>query len=274
MAVVRVIGKIGLMPAQLETRKNFVGCSLLPTIVSGDDAAVMNAYQEYVGEKERDDLTWVMPVQLGNLTENMNCDFYEHETGNVITREGEAIVSKEYPWLRATLDGFIEALPGTFQAKHVNMMAKPDETVAKYWPQVTGEMICAGVDRCILSVFYGTFKYEYYELELDPFYAEAVIEKADVFWRAVQNREPPCAMPYVAPPVKPEDYRTVDMSESNSWASMAGDWLDSKAAATKFKKADKELRELVEPDVGLATGHGIQGKRTKAGALRLTEIKA
>jgi hypothetical protein len=65
------------------------------------------------------------------------------------------------------------------------------------------------------------------------------------------------------------------MSESNLWASLAADWLSNISASRVCDKAAKDLRAMVEPDVGHAYGHGIEIRRAKDGrALFLREEKA
>ena len=94
------------------------------------------------------------------------------------------------------------------------------------------------------------------------------------FWRCVQEDKPWPG--YAAPvaPVAPTEFREVDLTGSNEWAASAADWLENKAAANTFKKAVEDIKKLVEPDVGRAHGHGIEAKRSKAGAITIKELKA
>ncbi len=63
------------------------------------------------------------------------------------------------------------------------------------------------------------------------------------------------------------------MSLSNSWASAAGDWLQNKEAAATFNRATTLLKDLTEPDVGRAHGHGVEVNRAKNGSLKIKETK-
>ena len=75
-------------------------------------------------------------------------------------------------------------------------------------------------------------------------------------------------------PARPEDFRTVDMTGSNEWGALAHDWACSKDDHSLHEQTKKELKALVEADVGLIYGHGVQIKRSKNGALRFSEREA
>jgi hypothetical protein len=77
----------------------------------------------------------------------------------------------------------------------------------------------------------------------------------------------------VAAPVPPEQWRSVDMSQSNAWTQWAADWLENQKPAKTFEKAAKELKALVEPDVGHAYSNLVEAKRSKNGAIRISEVK-
>ena len=82
---------------------------------------------------------------------------------------------------------------------------------------------------------------------------------------------PPVILPAVAAPVRPEALRTVDMTGNNAWANAAYVWLDAQGASRVFANAVKDIKNMIEPDVGVASGHGINVRRTKAGALVIKE---
>jgi hypothetical protein len=65
--------------------------------------------------------------------------------------------------------------------------------------------------------------------------------------------------------------REVEMA-GNEWPVHAAAWLENKAAAKSFKAAENDIKALVEADVKLAFGAGVQVKRSKNGALRISEM--
>ena len=59
---------------------------------------------------------------------------------------------------------------------------------------------------------------------------------------------------------------------NNSWAAAAADWVELREAAKRHASAVVQIKDLVEPDVARAFGHGIEAKRSKAGAISIREL--
>jgi predicted phage-related endonuclease len=269
--------KLGLTKEQLAERRNGLGGSDASIIMGGDPAALIALWEDKRGLREGEDLSRVLPVQMGSFTEPLNLYWYELTTGRAVTNEGEPRKAERYPFMRCTLDGLTvnsAGHPAVFQAKHVNAYSKIDEVAQKYMSQLHHEMHVTGLRHAVLSVFIGTMVYEAVEIECDDFYLAQLIDREREFWACVESGEPPAALPEVVPPVLPTKFRTVDMSASNAWASNAVDWKANRAAAKTFETATKELKGLVEADVGRAFGAGIEITRAKNGALTIKEAKA
>jgi predicted phage-related endonuclease len=263
--------RLGLTPEQIAERRNGIGGSDAGKILSGD---WLPLWLEKTGRAEPEDLSTVLPVQIGLITEPLNLAWFARETGREVWGCGEAWKHNDFDFIRCTLDGVTWLEPGRLavvQAKHVNPFAKIEEVEQRYMGQVHHEMLVTGARVAFLSVFLGTQKWECVEIERDDDYAARLLEYEVEFWGYVQRDEPPPQQEPVAAPVITK-FRTADMSGSNSWAAHAGDWIANKGAAVKFKDAEKGLRSLVDPDVGLAIGHGVQAKRSKDGKLLLREI--
>jgi predicted phage-related endonuclease len=269
--------KLGLSPEQLTERRKGIGGSDAAVIMGGDPAALIALWEEKRGVREPEDLSRVLPVQMGSFTEPFNIHWYELMTGRAVTNEGEPRQAARYPFMRCTLDGLTvnsAGHPAVFQAKHVNQYSKIDEVAARYQPQIHHEMHVTGLRHAVLSVFIGTMNYEFVEVECDEFYLAQLIDREREFWRCMNTGEPPAVLPMVAPPVSPDKLRTVSFEGNNEWASSAYDWIINKDAAKVFEAAGKKLKALIEPDVGTATGHGITVTRAKNGALTIKEAKA
>lgn len=262
----------GLSAEQLAERQNGIGGSDAGYIASGD---WMPLWELKTGQREPDDLSWVLPVQMGHATEELNIDFFEHATGHQVFGRGEAYIHPEHNFVRCTLDGLvmIGKSPAIVQCKHVSAFAKVEEVEQRYMPQVQHEMLVTGSARAYLSVFLGTLKHEIIEVIRDRDYTARLLDLEVEFWDCVMRREPPYRSDALTAPVKPELYRTVDMNASNAWCSLAADWLETAEAAKKNDKAAKELRAMIEADVGEAAGAGVAIKRAKDGkALYLRKI--
>lgn len=261
-----------------DARRLGIGGSDANIILSGDPARIIALWEEKLGRREPEDLSWVLPVQMGSATEELNAAFYAHATGRAVTSRNSAETRHDRPWMRCELDGRTFTAAGDdaiFEAKHVNAFSTIEDVVQRYMPQLHHNMHVANVRHAVLSVFVGTLKHEIFEVEMDDFYLAALLDAEQAFWRCVETETPPegCEPPPPAPPIAFDKLREVDFSGSNEWASNALDWLANKDAAKTFDKAAKSLKALVEPDVGKATGHGIVIKRSKSGSLTISAEK-
>ncbi len=57
------------------------------------------------------------------------------------------------------------------------------------------------------------------------------------------------------------------LSESNSWAEFAGLFCATRSAFFEHERAKSELKALMPEDAKEASGHGVQAKRSKSGAV-------
>lgn len=270
------LATLGLSADAVARRVMSIGGSDANIIMAGDDAALLSLWEQKTGRRQPDDLSDVLPVVMGSFTEPLNAAWFEKQTGLRIIARGDALAHPEDAWRTATLDGGIEAdadiYDAIWEAKHVGAFWKDDQILAKYQPQLHHNMAVAGVQKAHLSVFKGNADWLHFEVSYDPDYGAAVRKAEWQFWMAVQADEPPVAYP--APPPPPADaMREVDFTGSNEWAALAADWLANQPAAKAFEKCAKELKALVEPDVKLATGHGIKISRSKSGALSIGALK-
>jgi predicted phage-related endonuclease len=264
------LATMGLSPEQKERRRNFIGGSDAHHIISGD---WQELWEIKTGRREYQDLSDILAVMMGVYTEPFNLAWYARRTGRSLTRCGEQVVHPQLPFLGVTLDGMSETEdghPATVQAKHVG---NADEAMElRYTAQNHHEAACMGVEHYIMSVFVGNNKWVLIEREVDPFFTEEYLSKCQEFWQYVElDVPPPAAAPLPVPP--PRKLRTVDFDGNNQFASMAVDWIRFKGPAKAYEEAAKGLKSMVEIDVGLAIGHGIQIKRGRNDALYITEVK-
>jgi hypothetical protein len=262
---------LGLSAEALAVRRTCIGGSDANVILSASPERVVRLWHEKRGETDSEDLSHIFAVMLGCWSEPFNRQWYEKMSGHPVTRTGEHLVCRNHPWRAATIDGYIETPGAVFEAKHTGAFTKPDEALARYMPQLQHNMAVAGCDRAVLSVIFGNAKWEVFEVAADWLYQEDLFKAEQQFWSCVQSGEPPAALP--APPApKPIGVREVCLEGSNAWAAAAADWLAHREAARKHQAATTQLKELVEPDVARAFGHGIEAKRSKAGALTIKEL--
>ena len=155
----------------------------------------------------------------------------------------------------------------------MSAFAKIDEVEQRYFPQVMHECLVTGAPVGFLSVLIGTHKHEIIECRRDVDYIAKLLELEQAFWTFVEADQPPPDREPIPVPTKPEQWRTVDFTGSNSWTSAAADWVACWRQAKSFAKAEKTLKSLIEPDVGRGFGAGIVATRNKAGAISIRAAK-
>jgi predicted phage-related endonuclease len=247
-------------------RKMGIGGSDANIIMSGDDQKIINLWQEKRGERESDDLSDVLMVQMGVWTEPFNRIWFQRNTNRIVTNDGEQRICLDYPFMLCTLDGMTDGGKTVWEAKHVNGFTKANEVVAKYAPQLHHNMIVTGTKMATLSVFFGNHAWDSFDVPFDETYAEELIEAEKNFWECVQNGiEPVVVAGKYAGPIN----RTVDFEGNNHWAALANDFIMNMDAAGRFDRAKDGLKKMIEPDVMQAKGHGIIAKRSSSGAITI-----
>ncbi|KOX53861.1 hypothetical protein ADL19_14915 [Streptomyces purpurogeneiscleroticus] len=85
----RRTGGIGMDAATKAARRTSIGGSDARIIMSGDLNAITNLWLEKRGESVDEDLSEVLFIQLGNITESFNLDWFEFESGLWVEAEQE-----------------------------------------------------------------------------------------------------------------------------------------------------------------------------------------
>ena len=261
-----------------ELRKTAEWHAMRMTGIGGSDAKDIiegnwhSLWLQKTGRAEPDNLNDNLAVQMGTFTEPLNIYWFEKTTGNMVLNTGDSVTHSVYPWMRATLDGLVMFPEAVFEAKHVSAFSKDEEIIQRYYPQLQHLMAVTNLPLAFLSVFFGNSKYAYFEIGADPEYQSNLILTEQDFWRHVVDDIEPANQKAQKVSVSFETMRTVDMAGNNLWASSASDWLANKDAAKKFEEASKAIKEMIEPDVGTASGYGIKVTRNKAGALSIKGI--
>jgi predicted phage-related endonuclease len=92
-------------------RRHFIGGSDARIIMGQDEKALIRLWREKRGEIEPEGLSTNLIVQLGLVTEDLNRQWYERNTGNAIKDVQCRVEHPVIRWMAATLDGIVEG-PG------------------------------------------------------------------------------------------------------------------------------------------------------------------
>jgi predicted phage-related endonuclease len=255
-----------------EERRKYIGGSDANIILSGDPDAVHDLWLLKTGQKEPDDLSWVLPVQIGQATEDVNIRFYEHATGKHVIHRNARFPHKERDYMWCEIDGMVnfeDQDQAVFEAKHVSGYSDIEQVVQKYMPQLHHNMLCTGLRLADLSVIRDNTQHKIFNVEYDPFYGQALLDAEASFWQCVVDMVPPDPAYAPKPPVPVDKTIVISMAGNNEWGDAAARWLENEKAKKEFDKAVKDIKALVPVDAGKAHGHGIVASRSSSGSLTI-----
>ena len=249
-------------------RQAFIGGSDVRIIMGEDQAALLRLWREKRGEVEPEDLSGNLIVQLGVVTEALNRQWFERNSGRVITQVQRRVQHPVIRWMAATVDGMVEQAGAVFEAKFMLPWSFSEEAAAeKYMPQLQHNMWVINAKAAVLSIITGGGKWVEITIPADPLYQHLLLTAEKKFWRCVENGEPPRLFGIEPPRPRIEAVRIVDMSASNAWAEFSGVFRRTREAHLEHENAKTELKGLMPEDAKEAIGHGIRAKRSKSGAV-------
>ena len=145
--------KVERTSVAMRDRRQFVGGSDARIILGKDEKALHRLWQEKRGEVEPLDLSGVLIVQLGLVTEDLNRRWYEQNSGHRISDVQRHVLHRSIPWMAATLDGLIRETGAVFEAKFMLPWSFSEEAAAeKHMAQLQHNMLVAGTKKSVLSI--------------------------------------------------------------------------------------------------------------------------
>src|SRR6202165_4208598 len=249
-------------------RRHFIGGSDARIIMGKDEKALLRLWREKRGEAAALDLSGVLIVQLGLVTEDLNRRWYELNSGHRISDIQRHAVHRTIPLMAATLDGLVKETGAVFEAKFMLPWSFSEEGAAeKHMAQLQHNMWVTNAKTAVLSIITGGGKWVEITIPADSLYQHLLLTAEKKFWRCVETGEPPRIFGIEAARARIEAVRVVDMSASNSWAEFAGIFLRTREAYVEHERAKTELKALLPEDVREGIGHGIRARRSKNGAV-------
>jgi hypothetical protein len=258
-------------------RRYFIGGSDARIIMGSDEGALLRLWREKRAEAEPEDLSANLIVQLGVVTEHLNRNWYERNTGRAIKDVQRRVKHPVIKWMAATLDGVVEATGAVFEAKFMLPWSFSEEAAAeKYMAQLQHNMWVTNAKEAALSIITGGGKWVEITIAADSLYQHLLLTAEKKFWRCVESGESPRLFGVEPPRPRIEAVRVVDMSSSNAWAEFAGIFRQTRPAFLQHENAKAELKGLMPEDAKEAAGHGLKAKRSKSGAVsfELLEMEA
>src|SRR5437660_1690185 len=253
---------------QLLNRRSFIGGSDARIIMGADEPALLRLWRQKRGEAEPEDLSTNLIVQLGAVTEHLNRQWYERQSGQVVTDVQRRVQHPVIRWMAATLDGVVAGTGAVFEAKFMLPWSFSEEGAAeKYMAQLQHNMWVTNAKLAVLSVITGGGKWVEITIPADSLYQHLLLTAEKKFWRCVETGKPPYLFGIEPPRARIEAVRVVDMSSSNSWAELAGIFLKTREAHLEHERAKTELKVLFPEDAKEGIGHGIRARRSKSGAI-------
>jgi predicted phage-related endonuclease len=260
-------------PKRLD-RRRFIGGSDARIIMGADEPALLRLWREKRGEAEPEDLSANLIVQLGSVTEELNRQWFERQSGQVVTDVQRRVQHPVIRWMAATLDGMVKGTGAVFEAKFMLPWSFSEEGAAeKYMPQLQHNMWVTNARAGVLSIITGGGKWVEITIPADSLYQHLLLTAEKKFWRCVESGEPPRLFGVEPPRPRIEAVRIVDMTSSNSWAELAGVFRRTQEAYVEHENAKTELKGLMPEDAKEAIGHGIRAKRSKSGAVSFDVLR-
>src|ERR1700724_2558446 len=199
--------------------------------MGNDEGALLRLWRQKRGEVGPEDLSGNLIVQLGVVTEELNRQWYEANTGQVITDVQKHVRHPSLKGMAATLDGRVEASGAVFEAKFMLPWSFSEEAAAeKYMPQLQHNMWVVAGRSAVLSGLTWGGKWVEIKIHADPLYQHLIVTAERKFWLCVESGEPPALFGVEPPKPRIAAVRIVDMSSSNAWAEFADVFIRTRSA--------------------------------------------
>jgi hypothetical protein len=256
-------------------RLGFLGGSDMRRIMSGD---WLKLWEEKTGRVESDDLSKVLPVQLGSYTEQFNLDWFAQEYQvEIKDSQREFKLNWNGVPLKGQVDGRINRshdMPDIIECKHTYEMNRMESCLQMYMPQMQFYMWLAQSNGCYLSVIFGNRRWESVYVQLDWDYIHKMQVHITEFWRLVREDIRPFNDEDVPPisidKIKVDGLVRRDASSDNEFISRCHDYIEQEQNAKLFESAKADLKAMVGDDEREVYCDLLTIKRDKRGSLRVT----
>lgn len=280
-------------PSDRVASKNniYLGASLAYRLINMKNG-LMDAWLEYTGRKEPEDLSTKLNVLMGSHTESLNKRYYEMMTGYEFAdndawrktwRDKLELETQhpDYPWLLTHPDQWRIDDAGNIvlvDFKHTNerKWSNKEELVDTYSAQMQMQMLVAQaafgvpVTQSELSVFFGNSKWDVIPIPAEPDTQQSLLSLYRGFYQHVMNDEAPDAdwepkikIPKVVP------HQTRQMHQDNEFCELAAQWVRYKDSYKAFSAIDSQLKGKLKDDDKEIFNDTVRVYRTGGGQRRV-----
>jgi len=262
--------------AEDELRRQTIGGSCALRIMEGDWHKL---WLDKMGYRERDDLSDVLPVQLGIWTEPFNIGLFRKDMGVEVQEQ----VRYHYKWgavpCRGTLDGefWYHGERIGLEVKHTFEMNTMRKQLERYMPQLQLYMQVAALDYMYFANLFGNRRYEYVKVAKDQNYLNTMYVHLKEFWGYVEREEePPQSTPHITTGIDQiaiDDMVARDARQDNEFMHQAHEYVSTMQAAKEHESAKKQLKAMVATNEREVYSDVVTLKRAKNGSLRINVNK-
>ena len=257
----------------MQDRTGFIGGSDAVRIVDGD---LHSLWMEKTGRKKPDDLSDVLPVQLGIFTEPFNVQLFARKKQVEVSEQEVFNMMWNGVPCRGTLDGVFTEYGQRIglECKHTNQTTNMTKQLDRYMPQLQFYMQISAISSMYLSCIFGNQKHDYVKIDADQEYQELLIKHIQHFWECVTtdtapSHDLPAEMPSIDH-IKINDMVARDANTDNQFVSLAHEYIETKEAADRNATAAKDLKSLVADNEREVHCNTLTVKRDKRGFKRIT----
>ena len=257
-------------------RIGFIGGSDMRRIMEGD---WISLWEEKTGRKKPDDLSDVLPVQLGTFTEDFNIDWFHKQTGmEVFARQKVVKLDVDGVPCKGQLDGVVSWDNAVIECKHTYDNNSIDNVLKQYMPQIQFYMWVGNHTECYLSVLFGNRRWESVKVSRADDYIERMRVHLKTFWQLVVDDTPPAEADEVygnhvnlpnQDKIPVNDMVKRDASGDNEFISRCHDYIEQQGNAQLFESAKADLKAMVGDDEREVYCDLLTIKRDKRGSLRI-----
>ena len=250
-----------------EERRTYLGGSDSKRIMHDGDW--LQLWKEKTGRAEPADLSNIVPVQMGIITESLNLDFLEKEIDEKIIRD---VTIKNDSFMQSHLDGHTQGKGVPCEAKHTHEHNTMENVAHTYYAQIQHYLYQTAMDHLWLSIFFGNKRWEHTIIDYDTTYQKRMLKVLEYFWSCVEeDKEPHNIITEKVPPadIKLNGMTRMDFNDNIKWKDYVTQYKTVLPYVDQANACKTAIKDLVPDDAREVRGCGVVVARNKRNILTL-----